>query len=288
MYRRHLRMVLARDLESNKSRSEFVHRIASIPVVYLAWNIAAETYNSVKSSNRILKVSLNTTEKAAYFISEPVLRRFERQLKSADYIACKGLETLQGIVPSILYQREKIIRQTKNVYDDTVESGLKKYQVVKKISTSKLVDIVNDGTEKLEEFLASPYGEVCDIAFDFVLDVGEMYVDHFLPPLGDERPEKLFGDRAKEPFSKRTELLKNRVKERLYKHSLLKIQAVRLRTKLFIIKIYRINPYKYIVETSAAVPEALYSTVVQVFTSFENLILYLVYLLKGHHDDSMV
>ncbi|KAF8793066.1 uncharacterized protein LOC129968644 isoform X2 [Argiope bruennichi] len=258
MYRRHMRMVLARDLESNRSKSEFVHRIASIPVVYLAWNIAAETYNNVKSSNKILKVSLNTTEKAAYFISEPVLRRFKRQLKSADYIACRGLETLQGIVPSILYQREK------------------------------LVDIVNDGTEKLEEFLASPYGEVCDIALDFVLDVGEMYVDHFLPPLGDERPEKLFGDRAKEPFSKRTELLKNRVKERLYKHSLLKIQTIRLRTKLFVIKIYRINPYKYVVETSSAIPEMLYSTVVQIFTNFENLVLYLVYLLKGHQQESIV
>ncbi|GIY72064.1 uncharacterized protein CEXT_94991 [Caerostris extrusa] len=240
-------MVLAKDLESNKSRSEFVHRIASIPVVYLAWNIAAETYNNVKSSNVILKVSLNTTEKAAHFISEPVLRRFEKQLKSADHIACRGLETIQGIVP--------IFRQTKSVYDDTVESGIRKYQVVKKISTSKFVDIVNDGTEKFEEFLASPYGEICDIALDFALDVGDMYVDHFLPPLGDERPEKLFGDRGREPLSKRTELLKNRLKERIYKHTLLKMQMIRLRTKILVIKIYHINPYQYIVETSAAVPE---------------------------------
>ncbi|GIY36111.1 uncharacterized protein CDAR_101651 [Caerostris darwini] len=259
-------MVLAKDLESNKSRSEFVHRIASIPVVYLAWNIAAETYNNVKSSNVILKVSLNTTEKAAHFISEPVLRRFEKQLKSADHIACRGLETIQGIVPSILFQREKFFRQTKSVYDDTVESGIRKYQVVKKISTSKFVDIVNDGTEKFEEFLASPYGEICDIALDFALDVGDMYVDHFLPPLGDERPEKLFGDRGREPLSKRTELLKNRLKERIYKHTLLKIQMIRLRTKILVIKIYHINPYQYIVETSAAVPEMLFSTITKVFT----------------------
>ncbi|GFS84410.1 perilipin-3 [Trichonephila clavipes] len=250
-----MRMILARDLESNTSRSEFLQRIASIPVVYLAWNIAAETYNNVKSSHKILKVSLNTTEKAASFISEPILRRFEKQLKSADHIACRGLETLEGIVPSIINQRKKFYRQTKSVYDDTVESGLKKYQVVKKLSTSKFVDIVNDGTEKLEEFLASPYGEVCDIAIDFVLDVGEMYVDHFLPPLGDERPEKMFGDRGKEPLSTRTELLRNRLKERFYKHSLLKIQSIKLRTKIFVIKIFQINLYQYVVETSAAIPE---------------------------------
>lgn len=283
-----MRMILARDLESNKSRSEFLQRIASIPVVYLAWNIAAETYNNVKSSHRFLKVSLNTTERAASYISEPVLRRFEKQLKSADHIACRGLETLQGIVPSILNKREKFYRQTKNVYDDTVESGLKKYAVVKKLSTSKFVGIVNDGTEKFEEFLASPYGEVCDIAIDFVLDVGEMYVDHFLPPLGDERPEKLFGDRGKEPLSTRTELLKNRLKERFYKHSLLKIQSIKLRTKMFVIKIYQINLYQYVVETSAAIPEILFSTVIQVFTSSENMISYLITIFKHHKEQSIV
>lgn len=49
---------------------------------------------------------------------------------------------------------------------------------------------MNDGTYKLYEFLASPYGEVCEIGLEFALEAGELYVDHYLPPLGDE--SKLF------------------------------------------------------------------------------------------------
>lgn len=82
MYRRHLRMALLRDLEANKSKSEFLHRVASIPVVYLAWNIATEAYHSIKSSNKLLNFSLTTTEKAAYIISKPVLQRLERPCKN--------------------------------------------------------------------------------------------------------------------------------------------------------------------------------------------------------------
>lgn len=48
------------------------------------------------------------------------------------------------------------------------------------------MEFINDGTIKLYEFLATPYGEVCEIGLDFALEAGELYVDHYLPPLGDE------------------------------------------------------------------------------------------------------
>lgn len=74
-------MVLLRDLESNKARSEFIQRVASIPVVYFAWNIAAGTYNNLKSSNKFLNLSLSTTERAALFVSRPVFKKLEKQCK---------------------------------------------------------------------------------------------------------------------------------------------------------------------------------------------------------------
>lgn len=81
MYRQHLKMVLAKDLERNRSKSEFVHRIINIPVVYLAWEIAADAYHTLKTSNNFFRISLTTTEKAAYFVSKPILKTFENQCK---------------------------------------------------------------------------------------------------------------------------------------------------------------------------------------------------------------
>ncbi|KAG8187842.1 hypothetical protein JTE90_001216 [Oedothorax gibbosus] len=271
-------------MERNRSKSEFVQRIVNIPVVYLAWNLAADTYSTIKSSNNFLRVSLSTTEKAAYFVSQPILKTFENQLKSADLIACRGLETLQGIVPSISNQRRKFYKQTRIVYEDTVESGLKKYELVKKLGASKVMDFINDGTIKLYEFLATPYGEVCEIGLDFALEAGELYVDQYLPPLGDERPEKLFGDRGKAPVSKRAELLRNRFKERFYKHSLLKVQMIRLRTRFLLIKVYHINLYNYLVETSALVPGLLLNTVIRVFSNLQDLISYILELFNASQN----
>ena len=78
MYRKHLRMSLLKDLEANKAKSEFLHRVASIPVVYLAWNIATDAYNNLKTSNKIFNVSLTTTEKAALTVTKPVFKRLEK------------------------------------------------------------------------------------------------------------------------------------------------------------------------------------------------------------------
>ncbi|XP_035219708.1 lipid storage droplets surface-binding protein 2-like [Stegodyphus dumicola] len=281
MYRRHLKMVLVKDVEANRSTSEFVQRVAAIPVVYLAWNIATEAYRNVKYSNKFFKVSLATTEKAACFVSKPVFRKFEKQLKAADQLACKGLDTLQGIVPSIIHQQEKLYRQTKDIYEETVESGLKKYEMVKKLGASKAAQLINESSQKFSEFLASPYGEVCEIAMDFVFDAGELYVDYYLPPLGDERPEKLFGDRGKEPVWKRAELLRNRFKERLYKHSLLEIQRFRLKTKTFIASIYHFNMYEYLVEIYPRIPSAVFNTVIHIFSSLEEVLIYLASLVAS-------
>lgn len=283
-------MVLLKDVESNKSRSEFLHRVASIPVVYLAWNIATETYNNLKASNKFLNVSLTTTERATLFVSRPVLKRLEKQLELADHLACRGLETLQGIIPGIKHQQQKFYRQTRNIYDDTIESGLRRYTVIKHIGTSKLLQFVDKGTQRFEELRASPYGEFLDVALDIAFGTGEIYVDHYLPPLGDERPEKVFGDRGKEPKWKRAELLKNRVKERLYKHTLLKVQRFRLQTKYVTARIYQFNLYEYLLEVSSAIPAVAYSTILHIFSSLEDLITYLVSLVMGQieEDDSMV
>lgn len=51
----------------------------------------------------------------------------------------------------------------------------------------------------------------------------------------------MFGDRGKEPKWQRADLLRNRIKERLYKHTLLQIQRVRLQTRVFITKISQLN-----------------------------------------------
>lgn len=78
MYRKHLRMTLLKDLEANRAKSEFLHRVASIPVVYFAWNIATDAYSNLKTSNKIFNVSLTTTEKAALIISKPVFKQLEK------------------------------------------------------------------------------------------------------------------------------------------------------------------------------------------------------------------
>lgn len=50
----------------------------------------------------------------------------------------------------------------------------------------QLLQFVNEGTKRFEELCASPYGEVCDLVLDIVFGAGEIYVDYYLPPLGDE------------------------------------------------------------------------------------------------------
>lgn len=60
------------------------------------------------------------------------------------------------------------------------------FKIAKAILVLQFLQFINEGTQRFEELCASPYGEVCDLVLDIVFGAGEIYVDYYLPPLGDE------------------------------------------------------------------------------------------------------
>lgn len=105
-------------------------------------------------------------------------------------------------------------------------------QDARKIVSGLYSNVVNfDLTKSVDEFFASPFGSLLLNSVDSAFDQAGNYVDYYLPPLGDEGSSQPFGDREVLPAWRRADMLSNTLKERMYKHAMLRLQRIQLQSR---------------------------------------------------------
>jgi len=160
-------------LSQEHFQSEFVSRVAKLPIVNTGLGYTSAAYEKAKTINPLVAWTLETAESTVWGAAtrvRPVVDRLGTPLGAADGLACKGLDKVEEIVPGI----QKTVDQ---LYDDAV--GV--------VNHAKAFGYVHG-----DRLMKSKPGVMALTGLNLSLDYAEKYLDNYLPPQQGETP--LSGD----------------------------------------------------------------------------------------------
>uniref|UniRef100_A0A452H564 Perilipin n=1 Tax=Gopherus agassizii TaxID=38772 RepID=A0A452H564_9SAUR len=222
-----------------------LRRVASLPLVSSAYDMAATAYASTKESHPYLKSLCDVAEKGVKTISDaaasraqPILTSFEPQIAAANEYAVKGLGTLEEKLPGLQITADKVnLFYTKELVPSKVEACCK---------FSSLVDVTRDAvqesmestksvmTHSVNTVMGSRMGQMAVSGVEAVLEKSEELIDQYLPITDEELAElatsiKEDGVAPLQPQSYFVRLgsLSSKLRHRAYQHSLAKIKNTR-------------------------------------------------------------
>ncbi|TFK00680.1 huntingtin-interacting protein 1-like [Platysternon megacephalum] len=227
-----------------QEQQNLLRRVASLPLVSSAYDMAATAYTSTKESHPYLKSLCDVAEKGVKTISEaaasraqPILTSFEPQIATANEYAIKGLDTLEEKLPSLQITADKVASDTKEVVPSKVEAASR---------FSSLVDVTREAvqesvestksvmTHSVNTVMGSRMGQMAVSGVEAVLEKSEELLDQYLPITDEELAElatsiKEDGVAPLQPQSYFVRLgsLSSKLRHRAYQHSLAKIQNTR-------------------------------------------------------------
>uniref|UniRef100_A0A452H5L0 Perilipin n=1 Tax=Gopherus agassizii TaxID=38772 RepID=A0A452H5L0_9SAUR len=231
-------------MEAGKVQN-LLRRVASLPLVSSAYDMAATAYASTKESHPYLKSLCDVAEKGVKTISDaaasraqPILTSFEPQIAAANEYAVKGLGTLEEKLPGLQITADKVnLFYTKELVPSKVEACCK---------FSSLVDVTRDAvqesmestksvmTHSVNTVMGSRMGQMAVSGVEAVLEKSEELIDQYLPITDEELAElatsiKEDGVAPLQPQSYFVRLgsLSSKLRHRAYQHSLAKIKNTR-------------------------------------------------------------
>lgn len=185
-------------------KSEFLEKVADIPVVKEAAGYGTAAYNHVKQMNRLTSFTLNKAESTVLYLAltaKPFLEKLQPQAKAVDQLACRSLETLEAKVPFITKSPDELVEEARRLCSTTLDTGKQKVGEIKSMGTGALSSAKNYGLQKASDCLAGT----------------EDLVERYLPPA--------FGESSKDPsegrspsISERATQLTTKVGQRVYGH----------------------------------------------------------------------
>uniref|UniRef100_A0A8C4WJ31 Perilipin n=1 Tax=Gopherus evgoodei TaxID=1825980 RepID=A0A8C4WJ31_9SAUR len=218
-----------------------LRRVASLPLVSSAYDMAATAYASTKESHPYLKSLCDVAEKGVKTISDavasraqPILTSFKPQIAAASEYAVKGLDTLEEKLPSL---QIIIASDTKELVPSIVEAGCR---------FSSIVDVTRDAvqesvestksvmTHSVNTVMGSRMGQMAVSGVEAMLEKSEELLDQYLPITDEELAELATsieedGVAPLQPLSYFVHLgsLSSKLRHRAYQHSLAKIKNTR-------------------------------------------------------------
>ncbi|KAM7177662.1 perilipin-3-like [Macrochelys suwanniensis] len=226
-----------------QEQQNLLRRVASLPLVSSAYDMAATAYTSTKESHPYLKSLCDVAEKGVKTISEaaasraqPILTSWEPQTYSFA-VATKGLDTLEEKLPSLQITVDKVASDTKGLVSSKVEATSR---------FSSLVDVTRESvqdsvastksvmTHSVNAVMGSRMGQMAVSGVEAVLEKSEELLNQYLPITDEELAElatsiKEDGVAPLQPQSYFVRLgsLSSKLRHRAYQHSLAKIKNTR-------------------------------------------------------------
>ncbi|XP_037733229.1 perilipin-3 isoform X1 [Chelonia mydas] len=226
-----------------QEQQNLLRRVASLPLVSSAYDMAATAYTSTKESHPYLKSLCDVAEKGVKTISEaaasraqPILTSFEPQISTANE-SIKGLDTLEEKLPNLQITADKVASDTKELVSSEVEAASR---------LSSLVDVTREAVQASVEstksvmmhsvntVTGSRMGQMALSGVEAVLEKSAELLDQYLPITDEELAElatsiKEDGVAPLQPQSYFVRLgsLSSKLRHRAYQHSLAKIKNTR-------------------------------------------------------------
>lgn len=188
-----------------------VSRVADIPVVKSALNVATSWYGWVKGYNPVVESGLNRAEQTVLMVAgsaRPVIQKLEKPINYADSLVCQGLDKLEEKVPAIKKSPEEL-----------KSAGWEKLEEVKGYGTSSVDTVKSYVTSQVDRVRSSSYAQAVAKSVDTAMELTEAAVDNYLPASADEPAEPANGPNNQEQsVLTRMSALSEKMRRRLYRY----------------------------------------------------------------------
>jgi len=182
-------------MSTNGVHFQILTRVAKLPLVSSAIDLASDSYARLKSSNGLLNATLSRAEQSLMFVvstAKPVIDKLEKPISMADNIACQGLDKLQEKVPAITKSAEEIRGDTKKLYEGSVV----RFSEITRFGNDKVRGLKDYSVSRISLVLESAYVKAFLRSVDTAIDLTENAVDHYLPPAANEPVDETKGERT--------------------------------------------------------------------------------------------
>nr|XP_020667043.1 perilipin-3-like [Pogona vitticeps] len=231
-----------------------LRRVASMPLISSAYDIAATAYNSTKDNHPYVKSLCDVAEKGVKTLTEvavhtaqPILTKLEPQIATASGYASKGLDALEVKLPILQLTADKVASDTKEMVSSRMASA--KEAITSTLSgvvglTKEAVQGSMDATRSaishsVTTVVESRVGQIAVSSAEALLDKSEELIDDYLPLTDEELAELAAtvknGDLVpvrqseQEEYLVRLGALSVRLRQRAYQHSVAKMKQARQR-----------------------------------------------------------
>ncbi|XP_075753367.1 perilipin-3-like isoform X2 [Pelodiscus sinensis] len=224
-----------------QEQQNLLRKVASLPLVSSAYEMAAAAYASTKESHPYIKSLCDAAERGVKTISEaatsgaqPILTSFEPQTNE---YASKRLETLEEMLPTLQITADKVASNTKELASSKVEAASKLSSLVD--LTREAVQGSVDSTKSVMTYsvstaMGSRMGQMAMSGMEAVLEKSEELLDQYLPITDEEQAELATSIKAEQEaplqhpsYFVRLGSLSSKLRHRTYQHSLTKIKNTR-------------------------------------------------------------
>ncbi|XP_043395653.1 perilipin-3 isoform X2 [Chelonia mydas] len=227
-----------------QEQQNLLRRVASLPLVSSAYDMAATAYTSTKESHPYLKSLCDVAEKGVKTISEaaasraqPILTSFEPQISTANESIIKGLDTLEEKLPNLQITADKVVSDTKELVSSEVEAASRFSSLVdgtREAVQASVESTKSVMTHSVNTVMGSRMGQMAVSGVEAVLEKSAELLDQYLPITDEELAElatsiKEDGVAPLQPQSYFVRLgsLSSKLRHRAYQHSLAKIKNTR-------------------------------------------------------------
>ncbi|XP_075753368.1 perilipin-3-like isoform X3 [Pelodiscus sinensis] len=215
-----------------QEQQNLLRKVASLPLVSSAYEMAAAAYASTKESHPYIKSLCDAAERGVKTISEaatsgaqPILTSFEPQTNE---YASKRLETLEEMLPTLQITADKVASNTKELASSKVEAASKLSSLVD--LTREAVQGSVDSTKSVMTYsvstaMGSRMGQMAMSGMEAVLEKSEELLDQYLPITDEEQEQE--APLQHPSYFVRLGSLSSKLRHRTYQHSLTKIKNTR-------------------------------------------------------------
>uniref|UniRef100_A0A8C4VMY9 Perilipin n=1 Tax=Gopherus evgoodei TaxID=1825980 RepID=A0A8C4VMY9_9SAUR len=240
-------------VEIQAQEQQVVGRVAGLPLVSSACEMASASYAATKETHPAIKAVCEVAEtgvmaitSAAIIGAQPILDHLEPQLAAANEYACRGLDRLEEQLPILQQPIEKVttlvsrlvaldaqdlvcatmvgakdaVCSTATEAKDAVTSmvGVAKGAVQESVEVTK-----SAVTSSMSTVMGSSMGQMAASGIDMALAKSEQLVDHYLPMTEEE----LATSSLQQSYYVRLGSLSSTLRQRAYQHTLGKMRQAR-------------------------------------------------------------
>ncbi|XP_030422708.1 perilipin-3-like [Gopherus evgoodei] len=216
-----------------------VGRVAGLPLVRSACEMASASYAATKETHQAVKAVCEVAEtgvraitSAAITGAQPILDQLDSQIAAANEYACKGLDTLEEKLPVLQQTVQKVASDAQDLVHAAVAEARDAVCSMAGETKDTVTSMVGVAKGAVQESMEMTKSAVTS-SMNRVLGKSEQLIDHYLPMTEEELAElatPMEGSGKQKNYFLRLGSLSTKLRQRAYQHALGKMRQARQHT----------------------------------------------------------